>query len=108
MDIGPLEIIPGTHLWTVRDGEEKMKSDDLSEKLVPIFMSEGDIIIRDVRTLHRGTPNLTNNPRPVVVVGYSRSWWYRPEVSLRISKHIFSSLTDEQRALVRIHCIEFI
>ena len=38
MDIGPLEIIPGTHLWTVREGEEKMKSEDLSEKLVPVIM----------------------------------------------------------------------
>lgn len=32
-------------------------------------------MIRDVRALHQGTPNNTAAPRPMVVIGYSRSWY---------------------------------
>ena len=31
-------------------------------------------MIRDVRHIHRGTPNFTDTPRPMVVIGYSRRW----------------------------------
>ncbi|MBB5508233.1 hypothetical protein HDG35_004514 [Paraburkholderia sp. JPY681] len=32
-------------------------------------MELGDVMIRDVRALHRGTPNRTEAPRPMVVIG---------------------------------------
>ncbi len=39
-------------------------------------MRPGDVMIRDVRALHRGTPNHTNEPRPMVVIGYSLRWLF--------------------------------
>lgn len=102
-EIGPLEVLPGgTHMWTVEEGEKRLENDlaAVERSLVPIHMSIGDVLIRDVRALHRGTPNRTQSPRPMVVMGYSRSWWRRPEVGLRISNSVFEALEPSHRALV--------
>jgi hypothetical protein len=31
-----------------------------------VLMALGDVMIRDVRAVHRGTPNLTDTPRPMI------------------------------------------
>jgi len=92
--IGPVEIANATHLWSVARGEEAIASlgGNVSAKatkalqLAPVWMRRGDAILRDVRGLHRGTPNTTPNPRPMVVVGFSRAWLRRPEVGVRLAK----------------------
>jgi hypothetical protein len=60
-------------------------------------------MIRDVRCLHRGTPNRTATPRPMVVIGYSRRWLFRPEVSIRIPEPALDSLSDRARRLLRFN-----
>ena len=37
-------------------------------------IKKGTMWIQDVRTLHRGTPNTSNEPRPEIVVCYGLSW----------------------------------
>ena len=66
-------------------------------------MALGDVMIRDVRAVHRGTPNLTDEPRPMVVIGYSRRWLHRPEVSIRVPRSTFEGLSDRARRLVRFN-----
>jgi hypothetical protein len=66
-------------------------------------MKAGDVMIRDVRALHRGTPNRTDAPRPMVVLGYSRRWLYRPEVSIRVPRAIWPSLSARARFLLRFN-----
>ena len=58
----------------------------MEARLEPVLMQLGDVMIRDVRGLHRGTPNRAGTSRPMVVIGYSRRWLFRPEVSIQIPK----------------------
>jgi hypothetical protein len=60
-------------------------------------------MIRDVRGLHRGTPNRTSTPRPMVVVGYSRRWLLRPEVSVHIPRETYQTLSERARFLLRFN-----
>jgi hypothetical protein len=62
-------------------------------------------MIRDVRGLHRGTPNKTDIPRPMIVIGYSRRWLFRPEVSIRIPKNVWETLSARARHMLRYNQI---
>jgi hypothetical protein len=73
--------------------------------LEPLTMKLGDVMIRDVRGLHRGTPNHTHEPRPMVVIGYSRRWLFRPEVSIHIPRHMWDNLSTRARQLLRFNPI---
>jgi ectoine hydroxylase-related dioxygenase (phytanoyl-CoA dioxygenase family) len=64
-------------------------------------MRMGDVMIRDVRAVHRGTPNRTDQPRPMVVIGYSRRWYYRPEVRIRVPRSVWNTLSPTGRSLLR-------
>ena len=64
-------------------------------------MAMGDVMIRDVRAVHRGTPNHTDRPRPMVVIGYSRRWYYRPEVHIDVPQSTWDSLSPRGRSLLR-------
>ncbi len=66
-----------------------------------IPMQLGDVMIRDVRGLHRGTPNLTDTPRPMAVIGYSRSWYFRPEVQVQVPRAVFAALPERAQRLLR-------
>ena len=66
-------------------------------------MKLGDVMIRDVRELHHGTPNRTNTPRPMVVLGYSRRWYFRPEVSIGVPRAELESLSERARHLLRFN-----
>jgi ectoine hydroxylase-related dioxygenase (phytanoyl-CoA dioxygenase family) len=72
-------------------------------KIEPLLMKAGDVMIRDVRVLHRGTPNRTDTPRPMVVLGYSRRWLLRPEVSIRIPSATYEKLSERARHLLRFN-----
>lgn len=100
---GPVEIAKGTHLLPKDDAMKLIDSGKVS--LEPVTMSLGDVMIRDVRGLHRGTPNRTNVPRPMVVLGYSRRWLNRPEVSIRIPREAVATLSSRARKLLRTNPI---
>jgi ectoine hydroxylase-related dioxygenase (phytanoyl-CoA dioxygenase family) len=101
MESGPFEVARGTHMLAKEEGLRRLESGDL--RLEPITMQLGDVIIRDVRGLHRGTPNHSPVPRPMVVIGYSRGWLFRPEVSIRIPRATFDSLSQRARHLLRFN-----
>jgi len=69
--------------------------------LVRAYMDRGDVMIRDVRHIHRGTPNRSGRPRPMVVVGYSRRWLHRPEVNIRIPADVLVALPERARRWLR-------
>lgn len=100
---GPVEIARGTHKLKKEEGMKKINSGEV--KLEPIEMKLGDVMLRDVRGLHRGTPNKTDIPRPMVVIGYSRKWLFRPEVSIKIAKKDFDKLTPRARNMLRFNQI---
>ncbi len=96
---GPFETTLGTHRM---DKDEAMQAYERGElPLHSIAMQLGDVMIRDVRALHRGTPNNTEEPRPMVVIGYSRSWYFRPEVQIDVPRDIYQSLSARGKRLLR-------
>jgi ectoine hydroxylase-related dioxygenase (phytanoyl-CoA dioxygenase family) len=97
--IGPLQIAKGTHRMTSYEQNELIESNTVP--LEALYMKKGDAILRDVRGLHRGTPNTTDTPRPMVVVGYSRKWLRRPEVGLKIPQSVYAELSSEAKHLLR-------
>ena len=100
---GPFEVARGTHLLTKEAGLKLIESG--ARPLEPICLALGDVMIRDVRGLHRGTPNRTAEPRPMVVIGYSRRWLFRPEVSIHIPRRVWENLSPKARQMLRFNRI---
>ena len=100
---GPMEIARRTHMMSKEDGLRRLEHGEIT--LEPVTMKLGDVMIRDVRGLHRGTPNYTREPRPMVVIGYSRRWLFRPEVSIQIPRATFNNLSDRARRMLRFNPI---
>lgn len=100
---GPFEIAPGTHMISKEEGLRRIEAGEV--ELEPVTMRLGDVMIRDVRSLHRGTPNRTTTPRPMVVIGYSRRWLFRPEVSIHVPRVALETLSERARRLLRFNPI---
>jgi ectoine hydroxylase-related dioxygenase (phytanoyl-CoA dioxygenase family) len=100
---GPFEVARGTHMMTKAEALRRLEAGEV--ELEPIMLKVGDVMIRDVRGLHRGTPNRTDVPRPMVVIGYSRRWLFRPEVSIHIPRAALATLSPRARHLLRFNPI---
>ena len=100
---GPFEVARRTHLMAKEEGLRSIESGETP--LEAVTMRVGDVMIRDVRGLHRGTPNRTDEPRPMVVIGFSRRWLNRPEVSIDIPRAEVARLSERARALLRYNPI---
>jgi ectoine hydroxylase-related dioxygenase (phytanoyl-CoA dioxygenase family) len=98
---GPFEVTRATHMISKEEGLRRLESGEV--ELEPLPMRLGDLILRDVRGLHRGTPNRTPEPRPMVVIGYSRRWLFRPEVSIRVPRASLDNLSERARRLLRFN-----
>jgi len=98
---GAMEYAPGTHMLSKAEGMRRIESGETP--LVAAHMARGDVMIRDVRHIHRGTPNRTAIPRPMVVIGYSRRWLFRPEVNIRVPADVLAGLPDRARHWLRFN-----
>jgi ectoine hydroxylase-related dioxygenase (phytanoyl-CoA dioxygenase family) len=98
-DTGPMEYAPGTHMLSADEGMRRIEAGAIP--LVRGYMHRGDAMIRDVRHIHRGAPNRTSRPRPMVVVGYSRGWLHRPEANIRIPAGVLVALPERARRWLR-------
>jgi hypothetical protein len=100
-DNGPFETTLGTHRMNKEDAMAGLASSAIAQHRYPMAM--GDVMIRDVRALHRGTPNSTDQPRPMVVLGYSRRWLHRPEVQIRVPQSSWEQLSPTGKRLLRFN-----
>lgn len=98
---GPMEYAPGTHMLSKADGMARIQSGEIP--LAKAYMARGDVMIRDVRHIHRGTPNRTGTPRPMVVLGYSRRWLFRPEVNIRVPAPVLAKLPERAQRWLRFN-----
>ncbi len=81
---GSTEIWPGTHLDTTRSHDEKdikiAPEDEARRRAVvgPLQpnVPAGGVIIRDMRVWHRGMPNYTDTPRPMIAMVHFVRWWH--------------------------------
>jgi ectoine hydroxylase-related dioxygenase (phytanoyl-CoA dioxygenase family) len=70
--------------------------------MLPVTLNIGDVLIRHPWALHRGTPNVTQTPRPFVTIRYVRRWYAdssRDVSSIPLS--LWQSFTPEQQAIMR-------
>ena len=99
-DHGPLEIAPGTHRMPRQDALRALEAAQIAMQPVPLEI--GDILIRHPWALHRGTPNTTGTPRPLVSVRYVRRWYADDSREVNsIPNAVWKSLTSEQRSVMR-------
>jgi hypothetical protein len=70
--------------------------------LEPIEIDIGDVLIRHPWALHRGSPNTTAIPRPLVAVRYVRRWYANDSREVNaIPASTRASLTPEEQRLLR-------
>lgn len=70
--VGPTEFILGSHQWAPTWADDE-KQGGWVEKSFSV--PAGSIILSDYRTIHRGTVNRGQVPRPVIMLVYGREWW---------------------------------
>jgi len=97
---GPIEIASGTHrmprdqaLRAIEEGKAEIR---------PVTLNAGDVLIRHPWALHRGTPNVTHTPRPLVTIRYVRRWYADDSRDVNaIPAAVWQSLTPEQQEIMR-------
>ena len=75
---GAIELWPGTHL--VGDVPLDEVAEEAQRKVRPPvrgITEKGDILMRDMRLWHRGTPNLSNKHRHMIALVHYASWLHR-------------------------------
>lgn len=103
-DRGPFEMARGTHRMSRADALARVERGEIA--MEPFLMAPGDVMIRTPLALHRGTPNYTDVPRPMVVMGYVMPWLYTPKVDLRVPRADYDRLPPRPRELLRCEVVE--
>jgi Phytanoyl-CoA dioxygenase (PhyH) len=97
---GPIEIAPGTHRMRRAEAARAVESGEIGMQPVPLEI--GDVLIRHPWGLHRGTPNTTGTPRPLVTVRYVRRWYGDHSRGVNsIPRGVWQALTPEQQGVMR-------
>ena len=75
---GPFEMAIGgrTHVKPAIEARALVESGHA--ELQRLTMRVGDVLVRDIRCVHRGSPNLTGKPRPMLVMAAVRGEGVRP------------------------------
>jgi ectoine hydroxylase-related dioxygenase (phytanoyl-CoA dioxygenase family) len=123
-EMGPFEIAPGTQWDDPAEYEHGMfppaslygRYEKLAQQKLPKM---GDISARSALTIHRGTPNRSNVPRPALVLGVdsptginaerhdfqcTKEYYERLPEWLRA--HLTCRVVDELEPIVQAHTIE--
>ena len=94
-----MEIWPGgTHLMPSGIDIEHISKIMHSEQ---VLMPAGSLLIRDARMWHRGTPNVSDEPRPNIALMYARSWFKTMYPQIGIRQDIYDALSDRAKQLFR-------
>jgi len=96
-DNGPTAIWPGSHRIALRarpPGEREVLREFTVEHMAGDF---GRSFLFDFRTYHCGLPNLTPEPRPLLVLVFTRSWYRDPNQA-----EVFPNVVISKRNLDRI------
>ncbi|MBW4637272.1 MAG: phytanoyl-CoA dioxygenase family protein [Gloeocapsa sp. UFS-A4-WI-NPMV-4B04] len=101
---GPFQMARGTHVLPREEGLAKVASGEIP--IESFYMMPGDVAIRTPLALHRGSPNRTNVPRPMVVMGYAMHWLHTPKVDLTVQRDYYESLPEKTRQLLRCQVVE--
>jgi ectoine hydroxylase-related dioxygenase (phytanoyl-CoA dioxygenase family) len=103
-DNGPFEMVRGTHVMGRDEGLRKLEAGEL--KMEQFMAKMGDVTIRTPLALHRGTPNTTDRPRPMVVMGYVMHWLHTPKVDLTVPRDFYESLPEKTQKMLRCEVVD--
>ena len=101
---GPFQMARGTHVLPREEGLFKVASGEIPVE--SFHMMPGDVMIRSPLALHRGSPNRTDTPRPMVVMGYVMHWLHTANVDLTVPQAYYDSLPQQTRELLRCQVVE--
>jgi ectoine hydroxylase-related dioxygenase (phytanoyl-CoA dioxygenase family) len=101
---GPFEQARGTHLLPREEALQKVASGEIPMETFPL--QRGDVMIRTPLALHRGTPNRTDAPRPMVVMGYVMHWLHTPKVDLTLPRDYYDRLPPNLQKMLRCEVVE--
>ena len=110
-EMGPFEIALGTQ-WDQFEGCPRGMFPPREHwaryvaRAVPKMPKMGDISARSALTIHRGTPNRTDTPRPMVVMGYVMHWLHTPNVDLTFPRGYHESLPEPTRRRLRCQVVD--
>ena len=77
LENGPTAFRPESHYYTI-DLQKKFMLAAIKKKLRPIetpTLKCGSVLLFDYRVLHRGTANLTDKYRPILVITFGKKWF---------------------------------
>jgi ectoine hydroxylase-related dioxygenase (phytanoyl-CoA dioxygenase family) len=70
----------------------------------PVLMPAGSLLLRDPRMWHRGSPNKSDAPRPMLAISYNRPW-YRFN-SVRVPRHVYDAWPGRLQKIFRLASID--
>lgn len=103
-DNGPFQMARGTHVLPREEGLVKIAAGEIP--MESFYMKPGDVMIRSPLALHRGSPNRTSQPRPMIVMGYVMHWLHTAKVDLTLQQDCYNSLPEEIKQLLRCEVVE--
>jgi hypothetical protein len=101
---GPFEMARGTHRMSREEGLVKIQAGEIA--MESFYMQPGDVMIRSPLALHRGTPNRTPQPRPMIVMGYVMHWLHTQKVDLTLPRDYYNNLTPQLQELLRCQVVD--
>ena len=101
---GPFEMARGTHVMPREEALVKVRAGEIP--MEQFYMQPGDVMIRSPLALHRGTPNRTPEPRPMVVMGYVMHWLHTHKVDLALPQEYYKSLPTNLQQMLRCEVVE--
>jgi|SRR6478672_978326 len=103
-DNGPFQMARCTHVLPKDEGMVKVRSGEIP--MESFHMQLGDVMIRSPLALHRGSPNRTPQPRPMIVMGYVMHWLHTPKVDLTLHREYYESLPQHLQQMLRCEVVE--
>jgi len=96
---GPFEVARGSHRLPKSEALVKVEAGEIP--LEPVLLEAGDVLVRNPRCLHRGTPNTTDTPRPVAMYTLNRLWRHWNIRGNPIPDSTWDGLTEAQQRLLK-------
>ncbi len=103
-ETGTTALWPGSHRQAQGLGGRDDSADSSQNGVETPWTAIGDCYLTDFRLRHRGLPNNSDRPRPLLYIVYSRRWFqdrenFAMQERLAMDQHEFSNLTPEHQHL---------
>lgn len=100
---GPFQMARGTHVLPREEALVKVQAGEIP--MESFYLQPGDAMVRSPLALHRGSPNRTPQPRPMVVMGYVMHWLHTANVDLTLPKEYYDRLPKQTQQLLRCQIV---